>query len=134
MKTQGRKNVHGKGGVRFKAAFTASKYKSMLRTQVTDLIVHGSVTVTLSNARDLVALADKMVTFGKQGDLHARRLAAATVRDVWADEAHTVTALQKLFNEIAPSYKDRNGGYARVLKVANRKGDNAPMAIVSFVK
>ncbi|MDD6302346.1 MAG: 50S ribosomal protein L17 [Bacillales bacterium] len=134
MKTQGRKNVHGKGGVRTKAAFTTSKYKSMLRTLVTDLIVCGSVTVTLSTARDLVALADKMVTFGKRGDLHARRLAAATVRDVWADDKHTVTALQKLFNEIAPSYKDRNGGYTRVLKVANRKGDNAPMAIVSFVK
>lgn len=134
MKTQGRKNVHGKGGVRTKAAYTTSKYKSMLRTLVTDLIVHDSVTCTLSTARDLVSLADKMVTFGKQGDLHARRLAAATVRDVWADDAQSVTALQKLFNEIAPSYKDRNGGYTRVLKIANRKGDNAPMAIVSFVK
>ena len=134
MKTQGRKNVHGKGGVRTKAAYTTSKYKSMLRTLVTDLIVKGSVTVTLSTARDLSSLADKMVTFGKKGDLNSRRLAAAVIRDVWADEANRVTALKKLFDEIAPSYKDRNGGYTRVLKIANRRGDNAPMAIVSLVK
>ena len=133
MKTQGRKNVHGKGGVRSKAAYTTSKYKSMLRTLVTDLIVKGSVTVTLSTARDLSSLADKMVTFGKKGDLNSRRLAAAVIRDVWADEANRVTALKKLFDEIAPSYKDRNGGYTRVLKIANRRGDNAPMAIVSLV-
>lgn len=134
MKTQGRKNVHGKGGVRSKAAYTTSKYKSMLRTLVTDLIVKGSVTVTLSTARDLSSLADKMVTYGKKGDLNSRRLAAAVIRDVWADEANRVTALKKLFDEIAPSYKDRNGGYTRVLKIANRRGDNAPMAIVSLVK
>ena len=134
MKTKGRKNVHGKGGVRTKAAYTTSKYKSMLRTLVTDLIVKGSVTVTLSTARDLSSLADKMVTYGKKGDLNSRRLAAAVIRDVWADEANRVTALKKLFDEIAPSYKDRNGGYTRVLKIANRRGDNAPMAIVSLVK
>ena len=134
MKTQGRKNVHGKGGVRTKAAYTTSKYKAMLRTLVTDLIVKGSVTVTLSTARDLSSLADKMVTYGKKGDLNSRRLAAAVIRDVWADEANRVTALKKLFDEIAPSYKDRNGGYTRVLKIANRRGDNASMAIVSLVK
>lgn len=134
MKTQGRKNVHGKGGVRTKAAYTTSKYKAMLRTLVTDLIVKGSVTVTLSTARDLVSLSDKMITYGKKGDLNSRRLAAAIIRDVWADEANRVTALKKLFDEIAPSYKDRNGGYTRVLKIANRRGDNAPMAIVSLVK
>ena len=134
MAMQGRKNVHGKGGVRFKAAYTKSKYESMLRTLVTDLIVHETVTVTLSTARDLSSLADKMVTYGKKGDLNSRRLAAAIIRDVWADEANRVTALKKLFDEIAPSYKDRNGGYTRVLKIANRRSDNAPMAIVSLVK
>ena len=61
MKTQGRKNVHGKGGVRFKAAYTKSKYESMLRTLVTDLIVKESVTVTLSVARDLSAFADRII-------------------------------------------------------------------------
>ena len=134
MATIGRKNVHGKGGVRFKTGFTASKYKSLLRTAVTDLIIYEEITVTQSFARDLSALADKMITLGKRGDLHARRLAAATVRDTWADEKNNVTALQKLFSDIAPRYENRNGGYTRVLKVANRRGDNAPMAIVSFVK
>ena len=71
MSTQGRKNVHGKGGVRFKAAYTKSKYESMLRTLVTDLIVHETVTVTLATAKELSALADKLVTLGKRGDLHA---------------------------------------------------------------
>lgn len=134
MSTQGRKNVHGKGGVRFKAAYTKSKYESMLRTLVTDLIVHETVTVTLATAKELSALADKLVTLGKRGDLHARRLAARTVRDVWADEKNKVTALQKLFGEIATSNKDRNGGYTKVLKVTNRRGDNAPMAIVTWTR
>ncbi len=134
MATIGRKNVHGKGGVRFKTGYTASKRKSMLRTAVTDLIIHEKVTVTVATAHELSALADKMITLAKRGDLHARRLAAQTVRDVWADEKAGVTALQKLFNDLAPLYKDRNGGYTRVLKTENRRGDNAPMAIVAFVK
>ena len=134
MSTQGRKNVHGKGGVRFKAAYTKSKYESMLRTLVTDLIVKGSVTVTKTTARDLVVLADRLVTYAKKGDLANRRLAARYVRDVWADEANKVTAFQKLFGEIATAQKDRNGGYTKVLKVANRRGDNAPMALVTWSK
>ena len=133
MSTQGRKNVHGKGGVRFKAAYTKSKYESMLRTLVTDLIVHETVTVTLATAKELSALADKLVTLGKRGDLHARRQAAEVVRDVYVDKTQTKTALQKLFEEIAPKYADRNGGYARMLKTGNRRGDNAPMAIVELV-
>ena len=133
MKTQGRKNVHGKGGVRFKAAYTTSKYKSMLRTLVTDLIVKESVTCTLSTARDLSALADRMVTYGKKGDLAARRLAAATVRDVYADEKNNVTALKKLFDELAPSYKDRNGGYTRIYHLPPRRGDASEMALIQLV-
>ena len=134
MSTQGRKNVHGKGGVRFKAAYTKSKYESMLRNVVTDLIVHGSVTVTLATAKEVSSLADKLVTLGKRGDLHARWLAARTVRDVWADEKNNVTALQKLFTTIADEYKERNGGYTKVLKLGNRRGDDAPMALVTFTK
>jgi large subunit ribosomal protein L17 len=94
----------------------------------------GSVTVTKTTARDLVVLADRLVTYAKKGDLANRRQAARYVRDVWADEANKVTALQKLFGEIATAQKDRNGGYTRVLKVANRRGDNAPMALVTWSK
>lgn len=128
-----RKNIHGKAGVRFKSGYTASKRKSMMRNVVTDLIVYGRVEVTLSTAKDLVELADEMVTLAKRGDLHARRQAAEVVRDVYADKDQTKTALQKLFDEIAPKYADRQGGYARVLKTGNRRGDNAPMAIVEFM-
>ena len=75
-----------------------------------------------------------MVTYAKKGDVAARRQAAKFVRDIWADEAQTTTALQKLFNVIGPRYKDRNGGYTRVLKLGNRRGDNAPIALVAFVQ
>ena len=128
-----RKTFHGKVGVKFKAGYTASKRKSMLRNVVTDLIVHGRVQVTLATAKDLVELADEMVTLAKRGDLHARRQAAAYVRDIWANEEQTQTALQKLFDEIGPRYAERNGGYTRALKLGNRRGDNAPMCIVELV-
>ncbi len=131
MGTIGRKNVHGKGGVRFKAGFTASKNKSLLRNLVTDLIQYGKVETTLATAKELSRLADRLVTYGKKGDLNSRRLAAAIVRN---EKAGDVTALKKLFDEIAPSYKDRNGGYTSVLKTGVRKGDNAPTALVTWVK
>ena len=128
-----RKSYHGKVGVRFKAPWTTSKNKSMLRNVVTELIVHGRVEVTLATAKELVELADEMVTLAKRGDLHARRQAAAVVRDVYANAEKTQTALQKLFDEVAPKYTERKGGYARILKTGNRRGDNAPMAIVELV-
>ena len=131
MATIGRKNVHGKGGVRFKAGFTASKNKSLLRNLVTDLIQYGKVETTLATAKELSRLADRLVTYGKKGDLNSRRLAAAIVRN---EQAGDVTVLQKLFNEIAPLYKDRNGGYTSVLKTGVRKGDNAVTALVTWVK
>ena len=131
MGTIGRKNVHGKGGVRFKAGFTASKNKSLLRNLVTDLIQYGKVETTLASAKELSRLADRLVTYGKKGDLNSRRLAAAIVRN---EKAGDVTALKKLFDEIAPSYKDRNGGYTSVLKTGVRKGDNAPTALITWVK
>ena len=131
MGTIGRKNVHGKGGVRFKAGFTASKNKSLLRNLVTDLIQYGKVETTLASARELSRLADRLVTYGKKGDLNSRRLAAAIIRN---EKAGDVTALKKLSDEIAPSYKDRNGGYTSVLKTGVRKGDNAPTALVTWVK
>lgn len=129
----GRKNVHGKAGVRFKAGYTVSKNKSMLRNVLTDLIIHGRVEVTLKTANELADLADKMVTLAKRGDLHARRQAASVVRRNYIDKEGTKSALEKLFDDIAPKYSDRNGGYARVLKTENRRGDNSPMAIVELV-
>ena len=128
-----RKSYHGKVGVKFKAPWTTSKNKSMLRNLVTELIIHGRVEVTLSTAKELSPLADEMVTLAKRGDLHARRQAATVVRDIYTNKEQTQTALQKLFDEIAPKYTVRKGGYARILKTGNRRGDNAPMAIVELV-
>ena len=80
MAAQGRKNVHGKAGVRFKTGYTASKNKSMLRNVVTDLILNEEVKVTSGVTKELKSLADRLVTYAKRGDLHARRLAAQVVR------------------------------------------------------
>lgn len=128
-----RKNIHGKAGVRFKAGYTVSKDKNMLRNVSTDLIIYGKVEVTAKVASQLKTTVEHLITLAKRGDLHARRQAAAYVRDVWANKEETQTALQKLFNEIGPRYADRNGGYTRALKLGNRRGDNAPMCIVELV-
>ncbi|HKM29495.1 MAG TPA: 50S ribosomal protein L17, partial [Bacilli bacterium] len=81
--------------------------------------------------KELKRLADRMVTLGKKGTLASRRQAAEMVRFEMANENEN--ALQKLFSDIAPRYKDRNGGYTRVLKTGPRRGDSAPMAIIEFV-
>ncbi|MCX5775125.1 MAG: hypothetical protein NTV44_02020, partial [Firmicutes bacterium] len=91
MATQGRKNVHGKAGVRFKAPYDSSKKKSELRNLVTELIVHGRVTVTSGMGQSLKSLADRLVTYAKANDLHHRRLAAAVVRPIVIDEKTGVT-------------------------------------------
>ena len=76
-------------------------------------------------AKETKRMVDKMITLGKRGDLHARRQALAYMLDE--------TTVKKLFDEIAPRYAERNGGYARVLKTVPRKGDNSPMAIIELV-
>jgi len=131
MAANGRKNVHGKTGVRFKAPYTASKNKSMLRNVVSELIVHDEVKVTSGVTPELVTLADHLVTLAKQGDLAARREAARVVRNIQVDEKST--ALNKLFDVIGPKFKDRNGGYTNVYKLGARKGDNAEVTLVKWV-
>jgi len=126
MAAQGRKNVHGKAGVRFKAGYTKSKHENKLRTLVTDLIVHERLTVTSGMVKDLKSLADHMVTLGKRGDLHARRQAAAVLKNE--------EALNKLFTELAARYANRNGGYTRAIKAGVRLGDNAQKVMVEFVR
>ena len=133
MPAQGRKNVHGKTGVRFKAAYTKSKYENMLRNVVTDLILGGTVKVTEATARDVVKEADHLVTLTKKEDvMNAKRQAARFVRNI--ENAEGVKALDVLFNEIGPRYASRNGGYTRKLKLGNRKGDNAPIVVVTWVE
>lgn len=126
MAAQGRKNVHGKAGVRFKAGYTKSKHENKLRTLVTDLIKYERITVTSGMVKELKSLADHMVTLGKRGDLHARRQAASVLK--------SEESLAKLFNELAPRYASRNGGYTRAIKAGVRLGDNAQKVMVEFVK
>ena len=132
MPAQGRKNVHGKTGVRFKAAYTKSKYENMLRNVVTDLIIHESVKVTAAVARDVVKEADHLVTLTKKDDvMNAKREANRFVRNI--DAGDGMNATDKLFSVIGPRYKDRNGGYTRRLKLENRRGDDAPVVLVTWV-
>ena len=133
MPAQGRKNVHGKTGVRFKAAYTKSKYENMLRNVVTDLILKGNVKVTEAVARDVVKEADRLVTLTKKEDvMNAKRQAARFVRNIANEKG--VAALDVLFNEIGPKMKDRQGGYTRRLKLGNRRGDDAPIVVVTWVE
>lgn len=134
MPAQGRKNVHGKTGVRFKAAYTKSKYENMLRNVVSDLLIHGSVKVTKAVSVDVVKEADRLVTLTKNEDvMNAKRQAARFVRNVYRDEDKKVSALDVLFNEVGPKMKDRNGGYTRQLRLEPRRGDNAPVVLVTWV-
>ncbi len=105
--------------------------QNMMRNLATDLIMQEKLEITLAKAKKLQGYVDKLVTLGKQGTLHARRQALAILRPV--DHQNNNTACKKLFDVIAKRYKDRNGGYLRILKLDNRKGDNAPMAIIQFV-
>ena len=133
MPAQGRKNVHGKTGVRFKAAYTKSKYENMLRNVVTDLILKGTVKVTEATGRDVVKEADRLVTLTKKEDvMNAKRQAARFVRNISNEKG--VSALDVLFNEIGPKMKDRQGGYTKRLKLGNRRGDDAPIVVVTWVE
>jgi len=132
MPAQGRKNVHGKTGVRFKAAYTTSKDKNMLRNVTSELIVYGKITVGGKVARQVQVNVEKLITLAKRGDLHSRRLAAARLREGIVN-AKGQNALTVLFSDLGPKFQTRNGGYTRVLKLGNRRGDNAPVALVEFV-
>lgn len=124
MAAQGRKNVHGKTGVRFKTGYTASKNKSMLRNVVTDLVVKGEVKVTSGVVKELKPLADHMITLAKRNDLHARRLAMQTLR--------SEEALKILFEQLGPRMASRNGGYTRSFKLGERRGDSAEVVLVRW--
>ena len=119
----------------------SSARKALFRSMLTSFFQYERIETTEAKAKELRSLADQMVTLAKRGDLHARRQAAAFVRNEIAsenfDEAtekySSQTALQKLFDEIAPRYAERNGGYTRILKTEPRRGDAAPMAIIELV-
>ena len=104
---------------------TAEHRRAMFANMCAALIKHEQITTTLPKAKDLRPIVEKLVTLGKRGDLHARRQAIAEIRDV--------PMVKKLFEVIGPRYKERNGGYTRIMKAGFRYGDNAPVAVIEFV-
>ena len=104
---------------------TVSHRKAMLANMVVSLLIHEQIKTTLPKAKELRRVADRMITLGKKSTLHSRRQAASYLRD----EA----ALTKLFSVLAERYKERPGGYTRVIKAGFRYGDSAPMAVIELV-
>jgi large subunit ribosomal protein L17 len=104
---------------------TTSHRRALFRNQLASLFTHERITTTLPKAKELRPLAEKMVTLGKRGGLHARRLALKNLPDAGV--------IKKVFDEIAPRFKDRVGGYTHILKLGRRPGDGAEMAILEFI-
>jgi large subunit ribosomal protein L17 len=115
---------HNKAGRRL--GRTTSHRIAMFRNMVTSLLNHERVVTTDAKAKEIRSVAEKMITLGKRGDLHAMRQAAAYIR-----EKSVVT---KLFSTIAPRYKDRQGGYTRIIKLGQRLGDAAPLSVIELVE
>jgi len=104
---------------------TAEHRKALLANQVCSLIEHQRIKTTLAKAKAVRPLAERMVTLGKKGSLHARRTALATLRQK--------RAVKKLFDDVAPRSAERNGGYTRIVRLGQRKSDSAPMAFIEWV-
>lgn len=114
---------HGKTGS--KLGRTSSHKEAMLRNMVTSVIKHERIRTTDMKAKELRKIADKMITLGKRGTLHARRQALAVVRDE--------DMVSKLFGELTERFREREGGYTRIVKTGYRFGDNAPVSILEFI-
>jgi len=105
---------------------TTSHRIAMFRNMVTSFLQHEKITTTDAKAKELRSIAEKMITLGKKGDLHATRQAAAYIRDK--------KVVTKLFTEIAPRYTERPGGYTRIIKLGIRPGDTAPISVLELVE
>lgn len=104
---------------------TRSHRKALFKNMAVALLTHEQIVTTLPKAKELRSVVDKLITLGKRGDLHARRQAASQLQDA--------AAVKKLFDVFGDRYKERPGGYTRVLKAGFRYGDNAPMAVIELV-
>ena len=103
----------------------SSHRKAMLRNLATDVIMHGKIETTATRAKEVRKVVDKLITLGIRGDLHARRQALAYIYDE--------DVVTELFDNIAPKYAERNGGYTRILKLGKRQGDTAEMVFLELV-
>lgn len=118
---------------------TSAQRKALLRDLTTDVIINGRIETTEARAKEVRKFVDRMITLGKKGDLASRRKAAAFLRNEIADarieddEVVIERVLQRVFDNLATEYADRNGGYTRILKKGPRRGDAAPMVILELV-
>jgi large subunit ribosomal protein L17 len=115
---------HGKAGRRL--GRKTSHREAMFRNMVTSLLDHGKITTTDAKAKEIRVVAERMITLGKRGDLHSMRLAASVIREK--------SVVSKLFSTIAPRYKERSGGYTRIIKLGIRQGDAAPVSLIELVE
>lgn len=115
---------HGKAGRRL--GRKTSHREAMFRNMVTSLLDHGKITTTDAKAKEIRVVAERMITLGKRGDLHSMRLAASVIREK--------SVVFKLFSTIAPRYKERLGGYTRIIKLGIRQGDTAPISLIELVE
>ena len=115
---------HNKAGRRL--GRKTSHRVAMFRNMVTSLLDHGKITTTDAKAKEIRVVAERMITLGKRGDLHSMRLAASVIREK--------SVVAKLFSTIAPRYKERSGGYTRIIKLGIRQGDAAPVSLIELVE
>ena len=115
---------HNKAGRRL--GRKTSHREAMFRNMVTSLLDHGKITTTDAKAKEIRVVAEQMITLGKRGDLHSMRLAASVIREK--------SVVSKLFSTIAPRYKERLGGYTRIIKLGVRLGDAAPVSLIELVE
>ena len=108
-----------------KLGLATDQRRAMLRSLVTSFLKHGRIETTETRAKEARSIAEKMITLGKRGDLHARRQVLAYVMDE--------TVVNNLFTDLAPKYAERNGGYTRIIKKGPRRGDAAEMAFIELV-
>ncbi len=110
---------------------TSDHRKALLRNLTTDVIMKNEIITTEEKAKELRRTVDNMITLGKKGDNNAKRKAASYLRNVRNEDGKTAVGI--LFEDIAPNYADRNGGYTRITKLGTRRGDNAAMAKIELV-
>jgi large subunit ribosomal protein L17 len=115
---------HGNAGRRL--GRKTSHRVAMFRNMVTSLLEFGKITTTDAKAKEIRVVAERMITLGKRGDLHSLRLAASVIRDK--------SVVTRLFSVIAPCYKERLGGYTRIIKLGTRQGDAAPLSLLELVE
>lgn len=111
----------------------SAKVDAEIRNLASELIVHGKLILLQKRAKRLQSFIEPLVTLAKRGDLHSRRIAIAKLRKVATKEYPKDSVIPTLFGNIAERYKDRKGGYTKLIKMYNRTGDNAPLVLITFV-